>query len=208
MIDPSGCFVPSRRSTRSLSRAGPRGSVLGLSILLCLLAPLMAAPLPALGQQAAGDVELQFVGSLLTTVGQDNGSETQGLFQAKAGYFLTDRIEVGAFPSLTLSRTTIRSDDWPDVPDQSSSETKVGMGVFSTYSFLTAGATTVPYVGGQFYRIDVTNEDEGGWLGVNAGLKFYLSERTAFDTGGNALMGVGQSEGVLLHLQVGLSFLL
>ena len=177
-----------------------------LSVILAL--SLMAGPLPVAGQQAAGDVELQFVGSLLTTVGQDRGSQSQGLFQAKAGYFLTDRVEIGAFPSLTYARTTTRAPGWPDEPDETTSETKVGMGVFSTYSFLTAGATTVPYVGGQFYRIDVTDEDEGGWLGVNAGLKFYLSERTAFDAGGNALAGVGGSEGVLLHLQVGLSFLL
>jgi hypothetical protein len=190
-------------------RTAPTGPVRLLPLLLpALLLALAGAPVDARAQQQAGDIELQFIASLLGTVGGEGESKTQGTFQAKGGYFLTDRVEVGAFPGLVFTRATVRSPGWPNVPDQTISETRFGLGVFTTYSFLAADATTVPYVGAQFYRIDLSDEDEGGWIGGNAGLKFYFNPRTAFDVGGNALMGIGNSDGVLLHLQMGLSFLL
>jgi hypothetical protein len=173
-------------------------------VLVLILLLAVASPLPA--QQEAGDIELQFTGSILTTMGQDRGSITLGIFQAKGGYFLTDRIEVGGFPSVTFVRATVQPDDWPT--EVTTSETKVGLGIFGTYSFLAADATTVPYVGAQFYRIDLTDEDETGWLGASLGLKFYMTPRTAFDVGGNGLVGLGNDGGILLLFQMGLSFLL
>lgn len=175
-------------------------------IVLVLLLLFAAAP-PLCAQQQAGDVELQFTGSILSTIGQDRGSSTSGIFQAKAGYFLTDRVEIGGFPSLTFTRTTIRPPGWPDVPEETVSESKLGMGLFGAYSFLAADASTVPYLGGQLYRIDLTDDDESGWAGVNAGLKFYVGATTAFDVGGNLLWNLGDEGGTLLLFQMGLGFL-
>lgn len=168
-----------------------------------LLATTTTLPLEA--QQEAGDFELQLTGSLLSVVGQDDLSTTSGIIQAKAGIFLTDRVEVGGFPSLTFTRTTVRFDG---LPDETVTESKFGMGVFGTYSFLAADASTVPYLGVQLYRIDLTDEDETGWAGVNGGFKFYMSRSTAFDVGGNALFGLGSQGGTLLLFQIGLSHLL
>lgn len=171
------------------------------ALVLVLLAGL-CVPLGA--QQQQGDMELAFSGSLLTTVGQENVSTTSGIVQAKLGYFVSDRVELGVFPSLRFTETTLET----QLGEEEFSETDLGVGAFGTYSFLAEDAMTVPYVGGQFYRIDVTDEDETGWLGVNGGVKLYLNRTTAFDMGGNFLVGLGDSEGSLVLFQVGLNFLL
>lgn len=171
-----------------------------IAIVLVLLLSWQG-PLDA--QQEMGDVELQFSGLVLSTVGSDV-STTSGILQAKAGYFFTDRVQLGAFPSLLYSRTRVQTVGGA----QTISETKVGMGVFGVYSFLAADATTVPYVGAQFYRIDLTSDDETGWLGANGGLKVYINRNTAFDVGANYLLGLGDSQGALILFQLGLSFLL
>jgi hypothetical protein len=172
------------------------------SIAVALVLALVA--LPAEAQQEQGDVELQFNGSILTTVGQEGRTFTSGIFQFKGGYFVTDRVELGAFPSVVFQRTRVE-EGWEG---ETESATKLGMGVFANYSFLAEDAVTVPYVGLQGYRIDLTDEDETGWVGLNAGMRFYFSRRTAFDVGGNVLMGLGDAGGALVLFQMGLSFLL
>lgn len=169
-----------------------------------VLAFSLASQTPAFAQQERGDLELQFAGSLLSTVGRDDASITTGLLQAKLGVFVTDRVEVGGFPTLVYER---RGGDADWVGDRAS-DTRFGLGLFASYSFLMEDATTVPYLGVQAYRIDLTDSDETGWLGVNGGLKFFFSRRTAFDAGGNVLLGLGDEGGALILFQVGLSFLL
>lgn len=168
-----------------------------------VLALLLSWQAPLDAQQERGDVEFQFSGLVLSTVGSDV-STTAGILQAKAGYFFTDRVQLGAFPSVLYSRTRANAPGGT----QTVSETKVGMGVFGVYSFLAADATTVPYLGAQFYRIDLTDDDETGWAGVNGGLKLYISRSTAVDLGGNYLLNLGDRGGALILFQVGLSFLL
>lgn len=170
-------------------------------IALLLLAPL-AGPLG--GQQEQGDTELQFAGALFGTVGQEQVSVTQGMFQAKVGYLVTDRVQVGGFPSLLIQRTRVEAGQVV----QTETDSKLGLGVFAVYSFLAEDAVTVPYLGGQAYRIDITDEDETGWVGLKGGFKFYLSPRTALDAGANYLIGLGDSGGALILLQVGLSLFL
>lgn len=178
-----------------------RPSSIALLALFVLPAFLVA---PAGAQQEQGDTELQFGGALFGTVGQDNVSVTQGLFHAKVGYQVTDRVQVGGFPSLLVQRIRVGSGQVA----QTDTDTKIGMGVFAVYSFLAEDAVTVPYVGGQLYRIDITDDDETGWAGVTGGFKFYLNPRTAFDVGANYLFGLGDSVGALILVQVGLSFFL
>ncbi len=169
---------------------------------------LVLIALPVGAQQEAGDFEIQLGGSFHSVMGQDDVSTTTGILLAKGGYFLTDRVEVGAFPSLTFVRTTFRDASWAGGDEETVSDTKLGLGAFVTYSFLAADARTVPYLGGQFYRIDVTDEDEVGWIGGKGGFKYYLNPRAAFDVGGNLLFGLGDAGGTLLLFQFGLSFLL
>ncbi|CAN5675837.1 hypothetical protein BH23GEM11_BH23GEM11_07040 [soil metagenome] len=158
---------------------------------------------PASAQQQAGDRELQLTGSVLAVTGQEEDSQALALLQAKVGYFLTDRVEIGAFPSLTYTRVTVRT----PAGDVQDSSTRLGFGAFGTYSFLAADAMTVPYLGGQAYRIDITNSEAQTWVGANAGLKYYFNRNMAFDMGGNALLGTGDAGGVLILFQFGLSYL-
>lgn len=174
------------------------------SVALFLL--VAVAPVTGHAQQQQGDMELQFAGSLLSTVGQDGGSLTSGLVKAKGGYFVSDRVEVGAFPSIVFTRVT--TEPVFGGGEETVTDTRFGLGVFTTYSFLAEDATTVPYVGAQLYRIDLTDEDETGWAGLNGGVKFYLNRTTAFDMGGNVLAGLGERGGALVLFEVGLTFLL
>lgn len=177
-------------------------SRLALSLLACAAVTLLPAGLTA--QQQQGDIDLQLSGSVLTTVGQEGASVSSALVQARGSYFVTDRLALGAFPSLVHARSeTEVAGVWREV-----SETKVGLGFFANYSFLSDDAVTVPYLGAQFYRIDVTDENESGWIGANGGLRFYINRSTAFDVGGNYLIGLGDRGGALVLMQFGLGFLL
>lgn len=158
---------------------------------------------PALAQQEAGDVELQLAGSIFTSVGEET-SNTAGLFQAKFGYFFTDRVELGAYPSLTV--TTVRTvDTWGNT--RTATDSRVGLGVFGVYSFLAQDATTVPYLGAQYYISDITNASSRGWVGLNGGSKFYLSSRVAFDVGGNYLLALNDVSRSFVLFQIGISYL-
>ncbi|TVP78433.1 MAG: hypothetical protein EA352_02085 [Gemmatimonadales bacterium] len=173
--------------------------------LACLLALLVWGPgVSSLeAQQVQGDVELQLTASLLSTVGTDRASFASAIVQAKGGYFVTERVQVGAFPSLLYGRTEVEvGGQWIR-----ESDTRLGMGLFANYSFLAEDAMTVPYVGGQFYRIDLTDSDETGWLGVSGGVKVYLSRSLALDMGGNYLVGLGDGGGALVLFQTGLGVL-
>lgn len=180
-----------------------------LPVALAVLLAAPAAPLPSLvaplsAQQERGDIDLQFNGSVLTVVGQEGATFTSAIFHAKGGYFVTDHVEIGAFPSLMIQRTGA-GEAWAG---ETQTESKLGMGVFATYSFLAEDAATVPYLGVQGYRIDLTDEDETGWIGANGGLKFYFNPSVAFDVGANYLVGLGDRGGALILFQMGLGFLL
>lgn len=162
-----------------------------------LILPVLLLASPVAAQQQKGDVELEFTGSLITTVGADQNSGI-GIIQSKVGRFVTDRIELGAYPSLETRFVG------------NVSVTTVGFGLFGVYSFLQEDAMTVPYVGFFYYKSDVTEgfEANDNWLGVNGGFKVYVSPRMALDIGGNYLFGVSGQEGGLVMLLAGLSFLL
>ena len=157
----------------------------------------------ASAQQEKGDVELQFAGSLHTTVG-DSSSSGLGLFQAKLGVFVTDNLQVGIYPSVIITISEL------NITGVGGTEAEVGLGVFTTYSFLGKGAITVPYVGVQYFQTDISEgfDQNSGSVGVNAGLKFYLSSKTAFDVGANYLFSLDNAGRGTLLFQVGLGVLL
>ncbi|MBK7256448.1 MAG: hypothetical protein IPI01_01195 [Ignavibacteriae bacterium] len=81
--------------------------------------------------------------------------------------------------------------------------------MFIVASFLTRGAKAVPYVGAQYFKQDFSDSDDKGSVGVNAGVKFYFSKKTAFDVSGNYLFTLNEGQdGGMLYFAVGLSFLL
>lgn len=164
---------------------------------LPLLFVALLATSPAAAQQEKGDVELEFTGSLITSVG---ASETSGIgiIQSKLGRFVTDRWELGAFPSLEVRF------------NEHSTNTRLGAGVFAVYSYLRPDAMTAPYVGGSFYKSDVSAgfDEKDSWLGVNAGLKFYMNSYMAFDMGADYLFALQGQEGQLFIVRAGISVIL
>ncbi len=154
---------------------------------------LLFAPGSAATQQQAGDVELQFAGSYFSTVGTDL-SISAGFLQGKGSYFFTDRVELGAFPSLAITS------DASGVRDYA-----LGLGVFGSYSFLMENAATVPYLGFQWWKQDL--DADVNWIGLNGGLKFFLSPQVALDVGANYLTDSSDMGQGLVLFQTGLSFL-
>jgi hypothetical protein len=163
------------------------------SAVLVLVAILVTTS-PAAAQQEQGDIELELTGSLISTVGAGEASG-MGILQSKLGRFVTDRWEVGAFPSLEVRF------------GEGTTNTQIGIGLFATYSYLRPDAMTVPYLGGSYYKSDASRgfDADDSWFGVNAGLKFYLNSRMAFDMGLDYLFALQGQEGQLFIYRAGLS---
>jgi len=149
----------------------------------------------AYGQQESGDMEFQLAGTYMTTVGTDFTIST-GFIQAKVGKYFTDNLELGIAPNVSI--TTVEGE----------TETTVGGGAFFVYSFLSGDAKSVPYFGAQYYKSDLSESDDIGSAGVSGGLKYYVTEKAAFDFGGNYLFDLNEgSEGGILLFTAGISFL-
>lgn len=163
------------------------------SAVLILLAALVA-PIPAAAQQEEGDVELELTGTLITSVGAEEASG-MGMMQAKVGRFVTDRWELGAFPSFEVRFS------------EGTTDTRIGAGVFATYSYLQPDAKTVPYAGASYYKGDASTgfDAQDSWFGLNGGMKFYFNPRMAFDMGADYLFALQGQEGQLFIFRAGLS---
>jgi hypothetical protein len=160
-------------------------------------------------QQQRGDVELQFQAMYFQTVGQDYKIGS-GNISAKIGPYITDALQVGVGPTLSITTTTTPTVDYSTYQLKYESETKATFGstAFIVYSFLMKGAKAVPYVGAQYFKSDFSDSDDKGSVGINGGLKYYFTRKTALDVSGNYLftLNEGQDGGTLLFA-VGLSFL-
>lgn len=163
------------------------------SAVLILLSALVATG-PAAAQQEEGDVELELTGTLITSVGADEASG-MGMMQAKVGRFVTDRWELGAFPSLEVRF------------GEGTTNTRIGAGFFATYSYLRPDAKTAPYVGPTYYKGDASTgfDAQDSWFGLNGGLKFYFNPHMAFDMGVDYLFALQGQEGQLFIFRAGLS---
>ncbi len=182
---------------------------------VCLALCLALIAAPALSQQQKGDVELQFQGYYFTTVGSDM-TFGMGTITGKIGPYLTDNLQIGIGP--TLSITTMTSVDYqvgppptytPIMKVETKTTTTIGSTAFFVYSFLTRNAKLVPYFGAQYFKQDFSDSDDKGSVGVNLGVKYYFAKKAAFDLSGNYLFTLNpDEEGGMLYFAVGLSFLL
>lgn len=163
----------------------------------CILTLSLLRASSALGQQEAGDVELQFQGYYFRTVGTDF-EFSSGVITGKIGPFITNNLQVGVGPTLTITSSALGG-----------TQTTFGSTAFFVYSFLLRNAKAVPYFGAQYFKQDFSNSDEVGNVGINAGMKYFFAKKTAFDFSGNYLFSLNEGgEGGLLYFAVGLSFLL
>ena len=164
----------------------------------------------ALAQQQKGDVELQFQGSFFTTVGGDV-TNSVGTILGKIGPFITDNIQVGIGPSLTIATTTTTTVDPGTGRLIKNTATKATFGTtaFVVYSFLLRNSRAVPYVGASYYKRDFSDAHDRGWIGGNGGAKYFFTKRTAADFSANYLFSLNpETKGGMILFAVGLSFLL
>jgi len=182
-----------------------------LFLVLCLA--LVAVP--ALSQQQKGDVELQFQGYYFTTIGSDLQFGS-GTISGKIGPYITDNLQIGIGPTLTI--TTMTTTEYvpgtapyytPTTKEETKTTTTFGSTAFFVYSFLTRNAKLVPYFGAQYFKQDFSDSEDKGSVGVNLGVKYYFAKKAAFDLSGNYLFTLNKDqEGGMLFFAVGLSFLL
>ena len=171
-----------------------------LRLLTRVALPLMASAC-LFGQQAKGDLALNFQGSVIATetkfdgpYGSDSTSSTSGLIMAGVSYYFTDHIEAGLAPNIIFGDSK-----------------STGVQVFANWNFLTNGAKVVPYAGilGSYNKGDVG--DASKFIGVKGGAKFFIKPKIAFDVNGNIMKQIGAESGITMtqvQLLVGLSFLL
>jgi hypothetical protein len=141
------------------------------AITFFMMAVVLSAP-AAFGQQEKGDVEVQVSFSVFKVE-----DFTSGFVQLKLGGFVSDNIQLGIAPSTQISSS------------QGETQSTVGLGLFASYSFLMETAA-VPYLGLQYYVPDVERSDEFSTAGINLGIKYYFTEKAAFDLAGNILFSI------------------
>ena len=164
----------------------------------------------AQAQQQKGDVELQFQGSFFTTVGGEV-TNSVGTILGKIGPFITDNIQIGIGPSLTIATATTTTVDPGTSRLIKSTSTKATFGTtaFVVYSILFRNARAVPYVGVSYYKRDFSDAHDRGWIGGNGGAKYFFTKRTAADFSVNYLFSLNpETKGGMILFAVGLSFLL
>ncbi len=171
-------------------------------VLLVLLSTFIAV-----AQQQKGDMELQLLGMYMTTTGTEY-KFSMGQISGSLGYYFTNNIQLGFAPTLTI--TTTPSVEFIATPpfyrNVSNTETTFGGSAFFVYSFLTGNVKAVPYAGARYYKQDFSVGESSA--GINAGVKFYISKKTAFDVNGNYLFQLTEgSEGGILLFGAGFSFL-
>ena len=164
---------------------------------------------PSMAQQQQGDVELQLQGSYFTTFATDV-SVNVGTIAGKFAPFITDNIQIGVGPTLTITTTKVAAVAPVTGVTTTKSSTTVTFGstAFVTYSFLMKDSRAVPYVGASYYKVDFSNASERGWLGVNGGMRYFFTKRTSFDVSATFLKTLSeQGRGSMLLFAFGLSFL-
>jgi hypothetical protein len=176
---------------------------------LAVVCVLLLCAATGFAQQQRGDVELQFQAMYFTTVGQDY-KVGMGNIAAKIGPYITDALQVGIGPTVSIITTTSATPDYTTMSVKYESDTKATFGstAFIVYSFLMKGAKAVPYLGAQYFKSDFDDSEDKGSMGINGGLKYYFTRKTALDVSGNYLFTLNKDqEGGTLLFAVGLSFL-
>jgi hypothetical protein len=128
-------------------------------MLPCIIVLLLAGICQSSAQQRKGDVELQFFGTYFQTVGTDE-SFGSGTIGGKIGPYLTDHLQIGMGPTLTITRMTETHYSFNpatfavSTTKETNTTTTFGTSVFVLYSFLTGGGKWVPYFGAQWFKSD------------------------------------------------------
>jgi hypothetical protein len=181
-------------------------------VVLLFLVPSVGA----FAQQQKGDVKLQFLGSYMKTTGSSDFKFSMGQVSGEFGKYFTDHLELGIAPTLSVTSTSYTTPEVQYVGGfpvgivnvtTTNTTTTFGGSAFVNYSFLAGDARTVPYAGAHLYKQDFSKKLLTA--GLNVGVKFFITKKTALDVNGNYLFSLtsGDKTGMLLF-GVGFSFLL
>ena len=131
----------------------------------------------AFAQAQKGDKEVLLFGNLFVLSG-GGSTQTVGIIFTNIGVFVTDSLEVGGGPTITVSGGA------------GSTTAVVGVNGFLRKSFAQSNAKIAPYVGAEVSIQDLAPEAPQGigdvtFVNAIGGIKNYLSEKTALDLKGN-----------------------
>jgi hypothetical protein len=151
----------------------------------------------AFAQADQGDKEVLLNGNVTSAFGGGAGtSSTAGNVNAGLGYYFTQRVELFGSVGLSISKQALAGTD-----------VGAGLGVSFRYNFTQPGVKTVPYVSFAYSLNSVRSPKDSSLVEPNAGLKYYLRPKVAFDVNvsyGHALFSsVG---GHVISERVGLVF--
>lgn len=175
-----------------------------------VLTAAVVVPRSASAQAEAGDKEILTFANVVSVIGSGFSSTSGNVF-FNVGQFISDRMEVGGGPSITISRSSFDT----GFGSGSSTETDFGVGVngFVRYYFGEASATLKPYAGGELVvnKLNVGDDESFAdqvFASGSAGVKNYLTENAAIDFKGS--FGVNPSNPGELQLflfTVGLTYI-
>lgn len=181
--------------------------------LLRVALPLIAS-MSLFGQQAKGDLALNFMGMLTSmTGGASNGNAT---VMAGVSYYFTDHLEAGLSPMITYSKMETTSVVVTTTPPyyrtvtESTDSTTLGAQLYCNWNFLTNGSKFVPYAGIMASFMKPDEGDDMKTAGVKVGAKVFLLPKVAFDFNGAYEKFIGMEGDVdygQVRLMVGLTVL-
>lgn len=174
-----------------------------------VLTAAVAVPRSASAQAQAGDKEILTFANVVSVMGSGFNSTSGNVF-LNVGQFISDRMEVGGGPNITISRSSFDTGF-----GGSSSETDFGFGVngFVRYYFGEASATLKPYAGGELIvnKLNVGDNESFAdqvFASGSAGVKNYLTENAAIDFKGSfGLNPSNPGELQLFLFTVGLTYI-
>lgn len=151
-----------------------------------ILFVLLLTAVAVFAQQQKGDFQVQTQFSytnMSATVGGSSFSISMGQLYGSVSKFVTDKVEVGVSPILSITSAG------------NFSRTSLKLSLFSNYSFLTENAKLVPYAGASLIMdtggIDINTgaEKTTASFGLRGGLRYFVTERINIDVGPSYYFG-------------------
>ncbi len=156
---------------------------------------LIVIAIAAQAQQQAGDLSIQFSGnysSVRTTFAGVEEKIYAGNIYLKIGKFFTQNIEMGLKPAVRFFGEPVRVSANDPSKTENKLKANVGLGLYGTYTFLTANAKFMPYGGAEINYVPLSNESSMN-LGPYGGLKYFITEKINLDANVNYLINLANS---------------
>lgn len=141
----------------------------------------------AFAQVEKGDINLS--GSLSYT--KFPKIDGMGQLDAKAGYFFTQNLEAGTTLQLFFA----------------AGDVGLGIGPYASYNFLTEDAKLMPYAGAGFSFFTFSSMTSTA-VGINGGVKYFLTEKINIDTGVTLQQSFGDLDGTMFMARIGIGFIM